>query len=187
MAALKRKSYQIYIVPKNCWLEKRNCRVLDFLLKNGTHWKSRLFTGDLHAFRYQDTARLYLGVRMTGLLFVWRSPGWRSCRGLLSLFTLPFCRNFPEGWMRWTIRGFGYFLMVALSQIFLGSLLSKAVLSPCSSLARPNLLLTLGSYCSPWRESLSLASGLVCSVVSAPVDSKSKKPLYTEAYFQNVS
>lgn len=51
----RERDYQIYMVPKNCWLEKRNCRVLDFLLKNGTHQKSRLFTGDLHALTYQDT------------------------------------------------------------------------------------------------------------------------------------
>lgn len=62
---------------------------------------------------------------MTGLLFVWRSLSWRSYGGFLPLFTFPFSIIALRDECLGLQRDLGYFMMVAFSQIFLGSVLSK--------------------------------------------------------------
>lgn len=144
-----------------------------FSSKSGRYLKRSLFTGDLYVQRYQTNVVL-AGERMNGkpsLCLLYMKP----CNELFFLFPFPFCCNFPERWICKLQRDLGYFLRVTLSQVFLGSLLNKAIPPLCFSLARQSavfldFLLLEGNH-------FYLPRALFIQYISVPIDTKSKNSL----------
>lgn len=66
----------------------------------------------------------------------------RSCNGLLSFFTFPFCQSFLEDECSGLHGDLGYFVLVALSLIFLGSRLASPHILSAPVLQGPICYLT---------------------------------------------
>lgn len=170
MSAWKRRKLSDSQGAKERLARKEKLGVSMVFLKSRKHWK--------RVSCWQLTC-IHTGIKITRVLVGWGqewqgfSRPWSHTKDCFSSLLSYFAKISLEGWMSWAVTGFGILPDVC----FISDILkfptkqshTFSVLRP----GRPSLLLTLGSHCSPWWESLSLAWGLVYSVVSVPIDTKS--------------